>query len=105
MLMKRLKEKWPNVEVRHVGDSRQENYAYEWRIRKSGKVLEGQFDGGESAVSLDGDVKDALEFALWFRSIVPREQDLLLYDEGFTMRIALKPEATERDLTAAIQNV
>ena len=66
-----------------------------------GGVLEGMFNRNYSGISVDGDFDDCAAFALWFRSLVPPQQPLLFYDQGFNVDVPLTAETTIQDLRAA----
>jgi hypothetical protein len=99
LLVERLREKWPQADIREIRDPKRKNYSHEWRMRIGDHVLDGRFDGG-SGVVLDGDIRAAVVFALWFRSLIPSEKVLLFYDESYSMHVNLKPETTEADVLA-----
>ena len=62
--------------------------------------LDGTLTNDANVVHLDGDVRACATFALWFRSQVPTEQDLLFYDEGYSADVPLLVETTKDELVA-----
>ena len=95
--VEQLKKKWPEVKIHFNAD-------------KSGNLL--QFSTPDD-ISVLGDFSvtgvwyhasssfDIVQFALWYRSIVPPEWKLRFYDSGlyFDM-ISITPETTEEQIIA-----
>lgn len=101
LFIKRLQERWPTAQVQELQGAEREKFSHEWKIRMPNGILEGSFNHVRSGLILDGDFKDAIAFALWFRSLVPAHQILQFYDKGYSMHVDLKAGSTEQDIVAA----
>lgn len=90
---------WPTAKIR---DERSAfPFALDWKIEMPGGLLLGDFSDDPLGISVDGDFDDCATFALWFRSLVPQQQPLLFYDQGFNVDVPLTSETTLEDLRAA----
>ena len=93
-----LHSRWPSADIRAVSNP-QSNHTVEWRIQLGEKQLEGSLDRAGQAIHLDGDIFSSAQFALWFRSIVPSQQTLVFYDEGYSADVNLTNDTTVEQLT------
>ena len=50
------------------------------------------------AVVLEGDIEDCAEVALWLRHIVPEDQPLLFYDEGYGAEVSLMTRTSKEEI-------
>ncbi len=87
-----LRGRWPDAYVNIVANP-DSHHVVEWRINLDGQLLEGSLDRGGQAIHIDADVFRSAQFALWFRTIVPPQQPLVFYDEGYSSDVSLT-EAT-----------
>lgn len=94
-----LIERWPSAEIPDRDPA--SLFALEWSIEMPGGLLLGNFSDDPLGISVDGDFDDCAAFALWFRSLVPPQQPLLFYDQGFNEDVNLTHETTLADLRAA----
>jgi hypothetical protein len=93
-----LRVHWPDAEIKAVL-SPQSNHSIEWRIQLGEKQLEGSCDRTGQAIHLDGDLISSALFALWFRSIVPSQQSLVFYDEGYSADVNLTNDTSVEQIT------
>src|SRR5262245_6902430 len=93
-----LRTRWPDADIRAVSIP-QSNHTLEWRIQLGDKQLEGSCDRTGQVIHLDGDIFNSAQFALWFRSIVPRQQPLVFYDEGYSADVNLTNDTTAEQIT------
>lgn len=75
-------------------------HALEWDWSTPDGPIEGSLNAARDCVVLDGDVERCAEFAVWFRSVVPPDQDLLFYDEGYSADVPLLMNTTAEALAA-----
>lgn len=95
-----LLQRWPSAQVR---TTRNPKLSPEWRVELSDGIMDGRFYPPLSGVVFEGiDGDDLVSFALWFRSLVPPEQPLLFYQEGFNWDMELKPDTTAQEIAAAL---
>lgn len=93
---------WPDAEVQ----SRrmlQEAYAHEWAIGDGAERVEGKLHKDGRSIVLDGPIERCVAFAIWVRVFVPTEQELLFYDDEFTVDVRIDPDTTEEDLVRAFE--
>ncbi|HEY6969380.1 MAG TPA: hypothetical protein VJA94_09250 [Candidatus Angelobacter sp.] len=76
-------------------------FALDWEIEMPGGLLLGDFSDDPLGISVDGAFDDCAAFAVWFRSLVPPQQPLLFYDQGFNVDVPLTSKTTVEDLRAA----
>jgi hypothetical protein len=97
-----LGERWPDGEVQELDDS---GHALSFDLDADGEHLSGRFarDGRSVAIEQATDYEPAAEFAVWFRSHVPREQPLIVWDEAFNWSADLTPDTTAADVLAAVE--
>lgn len=86
-----IQQHWPEAEVESVSDD-SSNHQLEWSIKFQDHRLEGSLDRSGQAVHLDGDIDDCAAFAVWLRSEVSDAQSLVMYDESYSVDIALEPQ-------------
>lgn len=98
-LATQLRSQWPAVDVRSV-DSPASNQALEWTLSLNGRRVDGALNRTGQAIFVDGDVQDCAEFAVWLRSVVPGEQALVFYDEGYAADAALQADTSVAQLVA-----
>ena len=96
-----LMARWPTAKVQNLPNS--ETYSHFWAVQMSHDVLEGRFFRDGEGVALDGDIRDCADFALWFRSLVPPEQELWFYDQAYSAHVNLKPGTTATTVEAAFE--
>lgn len=96
-----LLTRWPTAKVQYEADS--ETHSHFWVVQMSHDVLEGRFFRDDEGVALDGDMRDCADFALWFRSLVPPEQELWFYDQSYSAHVKLKPNTTATTVEAAFE--
>lgn len=89
---------WPSAHVERVSDPASV-FQLRWTIDAGspGRV-DGALAGDGQTVHLDGDVRGAAAVARWVRGVVPAEQPLIFYDEGFSADVALTAQTTEDQL-------
>lgn len=99
VLAKGLLTQWPDAQVEIITNP-QSLHAIAWTLQIGEWRLDGTLTKDGNVVHLDGDVRACATFALWFRTKVPTEQDLLFYDEGYSADVPLQVETTKDDLVA-----
>lgn len=94
-----MQEYSPPVEFKVHGECSAGHYL-EWTWLTPDGPVEGSLDIECTCVVVDGDVRRCAEFVVWFRTLVPKEQELVLYDEGYSADIMVTSESTAEDLAA-----
>lgn len=95
----RLSE-WQGIVFRESGDPAQLN-VLEWSIPLRFGEVYGALDHSGQIVHLDGFLGDCALFALWLRTLVPSDVELLFYDETYSADVALMSFTNESDLVRA----
>ena len=96
---KELLMQWPEAHIEMITNF-QSLHALAWTLQIGEWRLDGTLTKDANVVHLDGDIRACATFALWFRSRVPTEQDLLFYDEGYSADVPLLLETTKAELVA-----
>ena len=94
-----LRQRWPHAKT-IKGSDLDRFRALEWTVEAPSGVVEGALNGDGQAIALDGAIGDVARMALWFRSVVPSEQALIFYDEGYNADVELKEGTTVDDLVS-----
>lgn len=101
-LVRSLKARWPDVEVGQ-DTSPDRPHRVEFSLNIEGSVVDGALDHEGEALILDGELKDCVELALWFRSLVPASQELIFCNEGFSPWRALTPVTTKSEILGSFE--
>ncbi|BAZ17761.1 hypothetical protein NIES4071_96410 [Calothrix sp. NIES-4071] len=98
-LINHLSEKWSNVQIKEITNL-DDFYCFEGLINLSGndKTLEFALHRDRQGVSLDGYLENCALFAVWLRSLVPQDQKLAFYDQGYNAHIELNQNTTELEI-------
>lgn len=98
-----LHQRWRVRKVCTTYDDPNIHFSLDWSLWvDDDRLLVGLMDREGKAVALEADLRDSAVFALWFRSIVPEEQELLFCDESYSGSIELTGETTEQQILDAI---
>lgn len=79
---------WPGETHQLVEDGKGP-YGLRWTVPMRYRRLDGALNRAGQSVVLDGDVRDAAEFARWVRQQVPSQYPLFFYDEGYSADVPL----------------
>jgi len=99
-LAEQLRRAWPAVHVQVV-ENPERRHAIEWDMAMDRGPLQGSIDREGQAIHLDSDIRNCAQFAVWFRSIIPHEQALIFFDEGYAVDIPLDAATTEATIVSA----
>ncbi|MFN6464899.1 MAG: hypothetical protein RMZ41_024200 [Nostoc sp. DedVER02] len=97
ILAKELKGQWNSAKIETI-DSVQSIHSLAWILQIDRWRLDGTLTKEGNVVHLDGDVHACARFAIWFRTKVPIEQELIFYDEGYSSDVVIESETIESDL-------
>ena len=61
----------------------------------------GELMGDGQAVGLEGGLRESAEVAAWIRDLVPSEQELIFYDQGYHFHVPLTDGKTPDEIVAA----
>jgi hypothetical protein len=75
---------WPGGTYHFIKDERSP-YSVRWTIQMGHGELTGALDREGQSIAVQADVRDAAEFARWFRGQVPRQYELAFYGESGDM--------------------
>ena len=95
--VEQLKKQWPEVRIHLISDPNAP--LLQFRTPDDFRIL-GDFSGTGVSYKSYSRVEDVY-FALWYRSIVPAEWELQLYDSALTFdMMSLTSETTEEEIIA-----
>ena len=87
-----LQEKYNVIELNEITDIKR-HYCYEWTIKEDNHFIEGMLDNTLNCVCIETDsIGLCCSFALWVRTFMPDNADIMLYDEDFINHIYLKKD-------------
>ena len=93
-----LSLKWPNIEVFfHPNPSRLHSLSWEL-YEGSQNVSTGGLRRDKPVVSFQGTLEFIVDFAIWFRALVPEEQELLFFDESYSIHFPLTVGITKAQI-------
>lgn len=97
-----LKYQWLNIELNLISNS-QDFYSLEWTIKSPNKKdrLDGALHRDGQGISLDGNLEICATFAIWFRSLIPFQQPLVFYDQGYNFDVILQINTKKSDIIAS----
>jgi len=84
-----LRERWPDAQVTTFDDP-DFVAALDFRVELGdGRHVDGNLSRDGQLIGLDGDVREAAEVAAWVRSVVPPDQELIFWDQGYNFDVPL----------------
>ena len=99
-LVKLLKREWPELVIL-VGEPDEHREVYFEGNTKYGYVFGFlQPEGNTVVVEMVDDMRAIVSIAIWFRSIVPADIPLLLFNESYTREFPVTPSTTEDELAS-----
>ena len=93
--------RWPTVEIEE--QTAEDSRYFDFDLRMPHSRVVGGFARAGDAFIMEGDLRDCVQLALWFRSIVPPEHPLVFCDEGYAYDIALTPGTTDAEVFSAFE--
>ena len=92
-----IRSRWPDAQVRRI-ESPETFHAMEAEVAMERGPLSVALSRDGQAVILGGDIEDCAEVALWVRQIVPEDQPLLFYDEGYGADVSLTTRTSKDEI-------
>jgi hypothetical protein len=97
-----LRDRWPEAEIIEFEDP-EFLAALDFTVTlDDGSRVDGNLSRDGQVVGLDGDIPETAELAAWIRSVVPPEQELLFYDQGYHFDVALTPGISPPEIVAGV---
>lgn len=93
----RIRDRWPEAQVQRI-ESPESYHAVESEVEMAHGPMSLALSRDGQAVILEGDIEDCAELALWVRQMVPEEQPLLFYDEGFGADVSLTMRTSKEEI-------
>ena len=78
-----LAAQYPRAQIEDLS-KRAEGNVLEWVCQLPSGTVTGWLDRELNTFVLDGDIEDCARVAIWLRTIVPADQELAFYDEGYS---------------------
>jgi hypothetical protein len=98
-----LRDRWPDAEITEFDDP-DFLAALDFRVTlDDGTIVDGNLSRDGQVVGLDGDIPETAEVAAWVRSVVPAEQELIYYDQGYHFDVPLTPGVTAPEIVAGVE--
>jgi hypothetical protein len=99
----RVHERWPGARV-SILDKPDAWAAVRFAIPfEGGTELDGHLANDGQALGFDGDLPESATVAVWVRELVPPEQELLFYDQGYEVDVPLTEGITRDEIVAAVE--
>ena len=93
-----LKRNWP--EVRIVSETPDQYHSVEFELPLRYSCIDGSLDSAGDTLALDADARDAAAVAVWFRTIVPAQVPLILWDAGYARSVPVTASSDAGTLAA-----
>ena len=93
----KLKFQWTVEQIQEI-DNNERIYLLEWEILIEERTLQGMVSRNKQTIALDGDLKDCVNFAIWFCSQVETQYKLYFYDQEYSGNVGLKKETTREEI-------
>lgn len=94
ILASKIKSFWPEA---NISAEAAEEIDLSWSVKIENLRVDGcLFKSGH--LSMDGDVKDCIKFAIWYRQQIPQEVELVMYDDSYNDDIQLLSKTTEQEM-------
>lgn len=106
-LSEQLTSHWQGI-LLNTRQPRPQAYLLDWQLEIGGTTLIGGLHRDSYAVVLSGDSEAVYPFAVWYRSIIPAQQPLYLYewaDEGLELRYGMIPADIEAGMRHPYTNL
>src|SRR5579859_5562158 len=106
-LSENMRHKWPHISIQRVV-SENDPYIIRWSIELESHRLLGGLQDDHQAISIENYLADAADFAfaadfvLWYRSIIPPDYRLYLYDDGLSKQVELNEATTKEQILNAL---
>jgi hypothetical protein len=94
-----LERDWPTVEIRERQGSH-ESRDVVWTYAEDDQELEGYSHVNGTCIYLDSPLGLAAKFALWFRSLVPEDINLVFCDDGYNFDGSIEAGMSIDDVSA-----
>ncbi|MGQ5226618.1 hypothetical protein ACW69C_03905 [Streptomyces sp. MN3] len=103
-LVQALRTDWPEAEVSvSSGDSPgREVRDVAWVYREAGSELEGRSHIDGTCLYLEGPLHLAVQFAVWYRRLVPQAEELIFCDDTYSFAVPVAVGTTPESVEAAV---
>lgn len=99
--LERLRDRWPDAQV--VVRDADSLAAVSFEVPIEGEYPpRGELMSDGQVVGLEGGLSESAEVAAWVRDIVPAEQELIFYDQGYHFHVPLTVGITREAIVAAV---
>jgi hypothetical protein len=89
----RLRERWPDAEIRPAPEG--SPMAFHFTIDVGGESLDGAYAADGQTLWIEMGSEDQMaQLAVWFRGLVPEDEELDFADEGLEVEMRLDPSIT-----------
>lgn len=101
-LARALASDWPqaHVELASPGASGSDVRDVEWNYRSEVGELEGYAHSDGRGIYLEGPIEVVADFVVWYRGLVPAEEQVIFCDDSYSFDGAVPPNAERGDVIA-----
>lgn len=100
ILAEELNDHWPGINVRRISDP-QDVRTIIWGMDMAAGYLDGARLREVDMICLYSDIDNCAEFAVWFRTLIPKKYPLLFHDHGHVVDVDLQHTTTIEDIQNA----
>jgi hypothetical protein len=97
VFVQQMRSRWPAVIIREI-TSPESNFCLDFELAMPHSLVDGGLNREGQSFHFDGDLLDAAQLALWFRSLALGSEPLVFCDDSMSGMLELKPETTEADI-------
>jgi len=105
VLARALANDWPQaqVELAASGSAGSEVRDVEWAYRSGAGELEGYAHADGQGIYLEGPIDMVADFVVWYRKLVPNDEQVIFCDDSYSFDGAIPPGATKADVVAVAE--
>jgi hypothetical protein len=104
-LARALADDWPQAQVKLAasGAAGSEVRDVEWIYRSGIGELEGYAHADGQGIYLEGPLDIVAEFVVWYRKLVPGDEQVIFCDDSYSFDGVIAPGATKEDVSAVAE--
>lgn len=100
-LLASLEVSWPQIQAR-IDPGGDDTHDIVWSAQGDSGPIDAYHHRDGTCLYLDGTLDDAAPFAVWYRTLVPPEVELLFCDDSYSFSIQINYEMTAAELVDAV---
>lgn len=104
LFIEKLKERWLNIEIKRIHNA-EDTYSVVWNLEMEAGRFDGALARDDQTIGLDSDIRNCGVFAVWVRTLVPQEQPLIFYDQGYSAHIDLDASTSAEEIVRTFWDI